>query len=76
MLPYLLMVFTTNDRLDGEIVKSIVDKSPTSFGWLLLKWLGVAIPATYINSMLRFLESKLSIAFRSRLVEHVYSMVG
>ena len=39
------------------------------------KWLTVALPATYINSMIRFLESKLSIAFRSKLVEHVYKQV-
>lgn len=36
------------------------------------KWLAIAIPAVYINSMIRYLESKLSIAFRTRLVEHVY----
>lgn len=38
------------------------------------KWLAIAIPAVYINSMIRYLESKLSIAFRTRLVEHVYGM--
>ncbi|KJE89093.1 hypothetical protein, variant [Capsaspora owczarzaki ATCC 30864] len=58
--------------LDGAIVKSIVEREGRQFLWELTKWIGIAIPATYINSMIRFLESKLALAFRSRLVEHVY----
>lgn len=40
----------------------------------MVKWLTIAIPATYTNSMIRFLESKLGIAFRTRLVNHVYDL--
>lgn len=36
--------------------------------------MAIAIPATYINSMIMYLESKLSIAFRTRLVKYVYEM--
>lgn len=61
-------------RLDGRIVRSIVDRDAKGFIVLVAIWLGVAVPATYINSMIRFLESKLSIAFRSRLVDYVYKM--
>ena len=32
------------------------------------------VPATYINSMIMYLESKLSIAFRTRLVKYLYEM--
>lgn len=60
--------------LDGAIVKSIVQREGKQFLWELSKWIGIAIPATYINSMIRFLESKLALAFRSKLVEHVYRM--
>jgi len=61
-------------KLDGSIVKSIVDRKLKLFVWLMCKWMLIAVPATYINSMIQFLESKLSIAFRSRLVKHVYEL--
>ena len=61
-------------RLDGAIVKSIVDRKLKLFVWLMCKWMAIAVPATYINSMIMYLESKLSIAFRTRLVKHVYEM--
>jgi ATP-binding cassette subfamily D (ALD) protein 2 len=59
-------------QLDGEIVKTIVAKSPRAFAWSVVKWLGLGVPATYTNSMIRYLESKLAIAFRTRLVEYSY----
>ncbi|XP_050339564.1 ATP-binding cassette sub-family D member isoform X3 [Bactrocera neohumeralis] len=60
--------------LEGAIVKFIVRKDLKRFVIVLLKWFGIAIPATFINSMIRFLESKLSLAFRTRLVRHSYRL--
>ncbi|XP_034490021.1 ATP-binding cassette sub-family D member [Drosophila innubila] len=60
--------------LEGAIVKFIVRKDVKQFALVLLKWFGIAIPATFINSMIRFLESKLALAFRTRLVRHSYRL--
>ncbi|PSN48985.1 ATP-binding cassette sub-family D member 3 [Blattella germanica] len=60
--------------MEGQIVKYIVRRDVKNFAIMLLKWLGVAVPATFINSMIRYLENKLALAFRSRLVSHAYSL--
>ena len=61
-------------KLDGRIVKSIVEGSVPKFIELSVKWLLLAVPATFVNSLIRFLESKLALAIRTRLVNHAYSL--
>lgn len=50
--------------IEGAIVKFIVRKDLRQFVFGLIKWFGIAIPATFINSMIRYLENKLALAFR------------
>ncbi|XP_052780307.1 ATP-binding cassette sub-family D member 1-like [Mya arenaria] len=59
-------------KLDGKIVKTIVKRDVKAFLLLLMQWIGIAIPATFVNSLIRFLESQLSLVFRTRLVENAY----
>jgi ATP-binding cassette subfamily D (ALD) protein 2 len=50
--------------MEGAIVKFIVRRDIRNFVLMLCKWFGIAIPATFINSMIRYLENKLALAFR------------
>lgn len=61
-------------QLDGRIVKSIVERDMKRFLALITSWLMVAIPATFINSLIRYLECKLALAIRTRLVDYAYAL--
>ena len=61
-------------QLDGRLVKSIVERDPRRFLTLIVSWLMVAVPATFINSLIRYLECKLALAIRTRLVDYAYSL--
>ncbi|CAH0549288.1 unnamed protein product [Brassicogethes aeneus] len=67
-----LSIYVAN--LEGAIVKYIVRKDPKNFIHQLMKWFAVAIPATFINSMIKYLESRIALSFRTRLVNHSYQL--
>lgn len=54
-----------------RIVASLVRAQPTQFLLNILQWLLVAIPATACNSLLSYIQSKLAIAYRTRLTQEV-----
>ncbi|KAL7417460.1 ABC transporter transmembrane region 2-domain-containing protein [Mrakia frigida] len=57
--------------LDGRIVSSLVRSQPMAFVKNLARWVLVAVPATYTNSMLDFFQSKLENAYRTNLTREV-----
>ena len=40
-------------HLEGDIVKYVVRRDTYQFLRMLIKWFSIALPATFINSMLR-----------------------
>ncbi|KAJ3480904.1 hypothetical protein NLI96_g8018 [Meripilus lineatus] len=54
-------------RLDGRIVRDLVSADGKGFLKGLGLWFLLAIPSTYTNTMIRHLQSKLSLRLRTRL---------
>ncbi|KAI8955535.1 ABC transporter transmembrane region 2-domain-containing protein [Xylaria longipes] len=61
-------------RLDGELVRDLVAGNGRLFLWGIAKWCGLGGFAAYTNSMIKFLESKVSIAFRTRLTRYIHDL--
>ncbi|KAI9663892.1 MAG: hypothetical protein M1821_007382 [Bathelium mastoideum] len=61
-------------RLDGEIVRDLVAGNGRLFLWGIAKWCGIGSVASYVNAMIRFLQSKISIAFRTRLTRYIHDL--
>jgi hypothetical protein len=54
-----------------RIVASLVRARPAEFFWNIVRWLLVAVPATWTNSWLSYVQNKLAIAYRTRLTKEV-----
>ncbi|KAF2091279.1 hypothetical protein K490DRAFT_71486 [Saccharata proteae CBS 121410] len=61
-------------RLDGEIVRDLVAGNGKAFLWGIVKWCGIGSLASYTNAMIKFLQSKVSIAFRTRLTRYIHDL--
>lgn len=61
-------------RLDGEIVRDLVAANGKAFLWGISKWCTIGALASYTNSMIKFLQSKISIAFRTRLTRYIHDL--
>ncbi|OJD35427.1 peroxisomal abc transporter [Diplodia corticola] len=61
-------------RLDGELVRDLVAGNGKAFLWGIVKWCGIGSFASYTNAMIKFLQSKVSIAFRTRLTRYIHDL--
>ncbi|RFU24824.1 hypothetical protein B7463_g11513, partial [Scytalidium lignicola] len=74
MIPRWTSKETVVARLDGEIVRDLVAGNGRSFIWGIIKWCGIGSLASYTNAMIKFLQSKVSIAFRTRLTRYIHDL--
>ena len=68
---YLSLVIT---RLDGAIVRNLVAGNGRGLLLGLAKWTSVGALASYTNATIKFLQSKVSIAFRTRLTRYIHDL--
>lgn len=61
-------------RLDGRIVRDLVSADGKGFLTGLGLWFALAIPSIYTNSMIRHLQSTLSLRFRTRLTQYIHDL--
>ncbi|RMY54203.1 hypothetical protein D0863_13704 [Hortaea werneckii] len=61
-------------RIDGEIVRDLVGGKGKAFLLGLAKWLSIGAVSSYTNSMIKFLQSKISIACRTRLTRYIHDL--
>lgn len=61
-------------KLDGQIVRDLIAANGKEFLKGLGYWLLLAVPASYTNAMIRFLQAKLSIAFRTKLIRYIHDL--
>ncbi|KAL6241749.1 ATP-binding cassette long-chain fatty acid transporter pxa2 [Rhinocladiella similis] len=70
VLRTLLSVYVA--ELDGKVVSALVKGRGRDFVLGLVWWMVVAVPATFTNSMLQYHQTRLALAYRTRLVNHVH----
>jgi len=61
-------------RIDGEIVRDLVGGKGRQFLVGIAKWLSIGAVSSYTNSMIKFLQSKISISFRTRLTRYIHDL--
>ncbi|ORY46787.1 hypothetical protein BCR33DRAFT_753456 [Rhizoclosmatium globosum] len=60
-------------RIDGMIVRDLISSDANAFMRSMGYWFLIAIPATYTNAMIKYLQSKLSLNLRTKLTSHIHT---
>jgi len=56
-------------KLDGTIVKAIVERKQNEFWKRIAQWMLLGVPACMTNSMIKYMEIKIACLFRERLTK-------
>ena len=61
-------------KLDGRIVRDLVNADGKGFLMGLGLWFALMVPSTYTNTMIRHLQSKLALNLRTRLTRYTHDL--
>lgn len=61
-------------RLDGRIVRDLVNADGKGFLKGLGLWFALAVPSTYTNTMIHYLQATLALRLRSRLARYTHDL--
>ncbi|KAJ3353577.1 hypothetical protein HDU83_006655 [Entophlyctis luteolus] len=61
-------------HIDGMIVRDMISSDAKAFVRSMTYWFLIAIPATYTNSMIKYLQSKLATDLRSKMTRHIHKV--
>lgn len=61
-------------RVDAEITRDIVSGKGRAFLMGIAKWLSIGVISSYTNSTIKFIQHKISIAFRTRLTRYIHDL--
>jgi ATP-binding cassette, subfamily D (ALD), peroxisomal long-chain fatty acid import protein len=56
--------------VDGHLVKLLINREKKQLLIGMMMWLGVAVPSSFANALIKYLTSRLSLALRAKLVIH------
>lgn len=56
--------------VDGHLVKLLINREKKQLFVGMLMWLGIAVPSSFSNSLIKYLTSRLSLALRAKLVAY------
>lgn len=57
--------------VDGYMVKQLINKDRKGVVQGILVWLLIALPSSFVNALIKYLQSRLALGIRARLTEHV-----
>lgn len=61
-------------RVDGDLARDLVARNGRGFLKGIAKWLSWGVAASFINSWIKHLQAKTSIAFRTRLTRYIHDL--
>lgn len=58
-------------EVDGYLVKQLINREKRSIVVGIMMWLGIALPSSFVNALIRYLQSTIALKLRKRISEHI-----